>query len=194
VVKQAERSSATRLAIVEAAGLLFTERGYSATSITDILDATGISRGALYHHFPSKEDIFAVVFLKTSADAIRRAGKRTKPQETPLATLIAGCLAWIDIATEPSVARVLFQDGPLALGWERCRTLEETTSLAAMRPSIRAAVESGELEVDSVDVVARLINSLLAEAALDLLRTGGRSRKRQMVSMITAMITGLSAR
>jgi AcrR family transcriptional regulator len=194
VVKQAERSSATRLAIIEAAGLLFTERGYSATSITDILEATELSRGALYHHFPSKEDIFSVVFLKTSADAIRRAGKRIKPSETPLASLIAGCLAWIDIATEPTIARVLFQDGPLALGWERCRTLEETTSLAVMRRSIQAAVDSGEIHVESIDIGARLINSLLAEAALDLLRTGGRSRKRQMVSMITAMITGLGTR
>jgi AcrR family transcriptional regulator len=190
---QADRSASTRGAIVNSARQLFTEHGYVATSITDILEATGLSRGALYHHFASKEDIFAVVFLETSSDAIRLAGKRAKPTETPLAALIAGCLAWIDIATEPAVARVLFEDGPLALGWERCRTLEEATSLRSMRRSIQAAIDSGEVEVQSADVVARLINGLLSEAVLDLIRSGGRTRKREVSIVITTMINGLKA-
>jgi AcrR family transcriptional regulator len=195
VATQAERSSQTRNAIIGSARKLFVAQGYAATSVSDILDACGVSRGALYHHFPSKEDIFAVVFSEVSFDAIRRAGKRVNSSATPLTALVTGCLAWVDIATEPTVARVLFQDGPLALGWERCRTLEDSTSLFVMRRSIQAALDSGEIQVGSVDIAARLINGLLAEAALELTRTAGqRNQKREVTAAVTAMIHGLAVR
>jgi AcrR family transcriptional regulator len=193
VATQTERSSQTRNAIVGSARQLFVAHGYAATSVSDILDACGVSRGALYHHFPSKEDIFAVVFSEVSFDTIRRAGKRVKNSATPLSALVTACLGWVDIATEPAVARVLFQDGPIALGWERCRTIEESTSLFVMRRSLQAAVDSGEIRVGSVDVAARLINGLLAEAALELVRTAGqRNQKREVAAAVTAMIHGLA--
>ena len=186
---QADRRATTRGAIVEAARDLFAQNGYADTAITDILESAGVSRGALYHHFESKDDLFAVVFLATSSEAIRRAGTRITAT-SPLARLISGCLAWLDVATEPTIARVLLQDGPLALGWDRCRKLEEATSLGVMRRSIQAAVGSGEIEVGSIDVVARLINALLTEAALDLIRTNARGRKREIAAAITSMING----
>ncbi len=194
---QEERRTRTRAQILEAATDHFVERGYADTSITDVLDSAGISRGALYHHFSSKEDLFATVFLRTSTDAIRRASAAVPADAGALDALEAACLAWLDISARPEVARILLIDGPSALGWERCRSLEEATSLGGMRAAIRAAVAAGELSVPSVDIAARLINGVLAEAALAL-QAPARSaraaadRRRNVRRSVSAMIRGFA--
>lgn len=187
---QRERRDSTRSSILVAARTLFAKTGYSNTSIQDILDAADISRGALYHHFKTKEDIFAVVFLTTSADAVREAGNRIPAGSSPRASLIAGCVAWLDVVGEREFGQILLIDGPLALGWERARTLEETTSLGAMRAAVGRAVEDGEVEVGSVDLAARLINATLTEAALSI-RSNHAPDRETTAALITAMIEGL---
>jgi AcrR family transcriptional regulator len=187
---QAERRETTRGAIVDAAKELFVEHGFDQTSVTDILERAGISRGALYHHFAAKEDVFAAVFVMTSTDAIRQAVRRIPPNSTPIDALLAGCLGWLDAVKDPAIHRILFVDGPSALGWERLRTLEEATSLGLMRTGVARAVESKEIKVPSVDLAARLLNGLLAEAAL-ILQGGGPARRRDVRALVTAMVKGL---
>jgi AcrR family transcriptional regulator len=189
---QSERREATRGAIIDAARELFAARGFEQTSIADILELAGISRGALYHHFAAKEDVFAAVFVETSSASIRKAAARIPPDAAPLDALIAGCLGWLDAVKDPAIHRILFIDGPAALGWERARILEEATSLRLMRVGIVRAVEAQEIEVSSVDLAARLLNGLLAEAALMLQGTSA-SRRRDVRALVTAMVKGLQA-
>ena len=170
---------------------MFASRGYEATAVSDVLDAARVSRGALYHHFASKEDVFAAVFVQTSADAIRRAGAKVRRDTSARQALIDGCLGWLDVVDDPLVRQILLVDGPVALGWERARLLEEATSLGAVRAAITQAVSSGELEVASIDLAARFINAMLTEAALSF---GPRERaKRQRAGeLLAAIINGLA--
>jgi len=188
---QAERRESTRGAIVDAAQKHFIERGYDATSVSEVLESAGVSRGAMYHHFAAKEDVFAAVFVRTSSNAIRRAVTQPQGDSTAFDVLIAGCLGWLRVATEPEFAQVLLVDGPAVLGWQRCRSLEEATSLGVMRRAIAATVDAGEIVVPSVDVAAKLINAVLAEAALGLVSSpSGADRsdvERTVVAMINAM-------
>lgn len=188
---QAERRAATRSAVLDAAQSLFSEHGYGATSVSDVLARAGVSRGALYHHFAAKDDVLAAVFLQVSTDTIRAASARVKASASPRQALVDGCLAWLDAATEPATAQILLVDGPNELGWERSRTLEESTSLGVMRASVRAAVEAGELHAPSVDLTARLLNAMLAEAALGLMANPSRKTRTDTRKMITAFIDGL---
>ncbi len=188
---QSERRASTRAAIIDAAAALFGSKGYNGTSLSAVQSGAGVSRGALYHHFSSKQDVLATVFVRTSAAAIRRSAKRVPSTATPFEALTAGCLGWLTVTSEPEIAQILLVDGPTALGWERCRTLEEATSLGVMRSAIAAAADSGEIEVASVDLTARLINALLAEAALTLQRSPTRTAKRHAKTTITAMLNGL---
>lgn len=188
---QEERRTTTRKAILTAALELFATNGYDATSVGDILTAAGISRGAMYHHFASKEDVFAAVFMQTSADAIRRASTRIPANASTREALITGCLGWLDAVDDQRIRQILLVDGPVALGWERARVLEEATSLGVMRSAITRAVKAGELEVASVDLAARLINAVLAEAALSL-GPRERAKRRHAGELITAMINGLT--
>lgn len=192
VATQAERRASTRGRIVQAARDLFVSRGYSGTSISDVLTAAGVSRGALYHHFDSKEDVFAAVFVATSSDAVRAASGGVASTASPLDALVHACLTWLRVSTEPGVARILFEDGPTALGWQRCRTLEEATSLGVMRRALLTAVDSGEIEATSVDIAARLINAVLAEAALEICSSPTQRVRRDSAALVRAMIEGLA--
>ncbi len=190
---QAERRTHTRSIILDSARSHFARTGYTDTSVTDILESAGVSRGAMYHHFSSKEDLFAAVFVQTSAQAIRDAGDYVSPDSAPLDALVDGCLGWLEVVSDPITSRLLFTDGPVALGWERCRTLEEATSLGVVRAAITAAVRAGELAVQSIDVTARLINALLAEAAL-IQNTADATERAKVAADVTSLITGLSQR
>jgi AcrR family transcriptional regulator len=190
---QSERREATRGAIVSVASKLFSERGFEKTTIADILELAGISRGALYHHFATKEDVFAEVFVRTSSSAIRKAIGRIPSGAAPLDALVAGCLGWLDAVKDPAVLKILLVEGPTALGWERARTLEEATSLGLMRIAVKRAMDAKEIEVPSIDVSARLLNGLLAEAAL-LLQGASASRRRDVCALVAVMVRGLQVR
>jgi AcrR family transcriptional regulator len=190
---QSQRRESTRGAIVDSAKELFAEHGFEQTSVADILDLAGISRGALYHHFAAKEDVFAAVFVMTSSAAIRQAATRVPPDAAPLQALVAGCLGWLDAVRDPAIHRILFVDGPTALGWERARKLEEATSLGLMRAGVKRAVDAKEIEVPSIDLAARLLNGMLAEAALTL-QGASVARRRDVRALVTAMVNGLQTR
>jgi AcrR family transcriptional regulator len=163
---QAARRAATRTRLIGAARGLFVDHGYEATSTAAILAAAGVSRGALYHHFPGKQELFAAVFEQVSREAIARAVAAARPGASPLATLVTSCLAWLREARRPEVAAILLTQGPRALGWQRAREIENGTSLALMQRGLQSAVDAGEIEVESVELAARLLNAVLAEAAL----------------------------
>lgn len=176
MVRQADRRAATRARILESATALFAARGFDATSTEAILEAAGISRGALYHHFDTKQAIFEAVFRETSDQAIARAmrGAPTSPAKTspsktshsPLEALVEVCLRWLREVRKPAVGALLLEQGPQVLGWKRARDLEAETSLGLMVRSLEQAQAAGELAVDSPELAARFLNAVLAEAAL----------------------------
>jgi AcrR family transcriptional regulator len=164
---QAQRRAATRGRILDAARALLVEHGAETTTAM-VLERAGVSRGALYHHFPSREDLVAAVVETTSATAIAGAARSVPSDLAPRAALVAGCSAWLRRVSEPAVATLLFDVGPAVLGWDRCRAIEDANSLRVMRMSLRAAVTAGEMEVPSIDLAARVLDAALSELALAL--------------------------
>lgn len=163
---QAERRAATRGRLVAAGTLLFSTKGYDATTTAEILAEAGVSRGAMYHHFETKAEVFEAVFTDVSDRAIHRSTAGREHRDSPFEDLIVACLAWLDEVRAPEVATILLDQGPQVLGWERARELESRTSLALMKAALTRAAAAGEIEVRSVDLTARLLNAVLAEAAL----------------------------
>lgn len=173
---QAERRAATRKKILDSARRLFIEDGYEATTIGAVLGEAGVSRGALYHHFSSKEALAEALFETTSRDAIDRGSRAVTPGLTATETLIGGCLGWLDQACRADVAAILFDLGPTAIGWARCREIENAHSLRVLRHSIDRAVAADELSPPSVELAAITLNAVLAELALALVHDPGTSR------------------
>lgn len=161
-----ERRAATRSSIISAARECFIREGYENTHTDTILERAGVSRGALYHYFSSKRDVFEAVYVSMVEETIAHALRTRINSSSPLEELLAACSAWLKFVRKPEVAKILLDQGPQVLGWKRARDIEAESSLAPMRSSLRRANTAGEIEVASVEVTALLVNALLAEAAL----------------------------
>ncbi len=170
VSKRVARGRATREQLIEVATRLFAERGYEDTSIEAVLAAAGVSRGALYHHFAGKDSLFEAV--------VESVGERITAEMTaaiagirdPVAVVRAGALAWIDLAGDPVIQRVILIDAPSVLGYERWRNMDEQQSLGTARALLQAVADAGQLAPELVDAFAHMILAALDEMALVIAR------------------------
>ena len=188
---QADRRAATRSRLIQVARGLFARDGYEGTPTERILEMAGLSRGAMYHHFATKRDVFEAVFVQVSDEAITRAVKRSPPTDSPLEDLIGACLAWLREVRRSEVAAILIDQGPQVLGWKRARDLEAQSSLGRMTQGLERAIAAGEVRVPSVRLAARLINAALAEAALAALHHEPRTPQAAQEAAIRQLIEGL---
>ena len=189
---QEQRRAATRAKLIAAGREHFARNGYEATRTADILESTGLSRGALYHHFRDKRELFEAVFVAVSSEAIEAAGQTGSRGDSALETLLSACAAWLRVARRPEVAAILLDQGPSVLGWKRAGELESQTSLSLVMKSLERASSTGEVRVASIELTARLLNAVLAEAALAGLH-GSFSLAEQEVS-VRQFIDGLRVR
>jgi len=169
--KNVARGEATRGQLVEVATRMFAERGYEDTSIEAVLREAGVSRGSLYHHFASKEALFEAVAenVETTVgeQTVAAAGGAAGPAEA----LRAGFLAWIRLAGDPVVQRILLVDAPSVLGWERWRAMEERHALGLIRLALQAAAGQGLLQAGLADTMAHVLLASVNEVALLVARS-----------------------
>ncbi len=163
---QAERRAATRRRLIDAARERFAADGYDHTSTEQIREQAGVSRGAMYHHFASKREMFEAVFLEVSDETIQGAIGEAGSGGSRLDDLTRACLTWLREVRRPHAAAILLDQGPQVLGWQRARDLEAETSLRLMEAALAQAAAAGEIDVVSIPLTARLLNAILAEAAL----------------------------
>ncbi len=163
---QAERRAATTAAILASARVLFAERGFEATSIDDIALAAGVAKGAVYHHYPSKEAIFLEVL-----DAVHRDVAAVEPppgllRAADAVELIgAAVLHYLTVVSEPAARRILLIDGPVVIGWTRWREIDDRYFGAGAKIAIRTLLGPGASEAE-VDAATHLVMGAVMEAAL----------------------------
>jgi AcrR family transcriptional regulator len=166
---QQERTEATTTSLIGAARELFAQDGYAATSLDAVVAKAGVTKGALYHHFSGKRDLFAAVFaseqVRISGALIAAAGRKSDPWDA----FEAGCRAFIEICQEPGVQRIFLLDAPTALGWETIRELE-SGSLKLMEQGIQRAIEAGRIEDRPVKPLAHLLFGAVCETAMVVAR------------------------
>jgi AcrR family transcriptional regulator len=168
--KRAAQGRATRGQLIEVATRLFADHGYEGTSTEAVLAAAGVSRGALYHHFAGKEALFAAVVLAISDRVTAEIIEAIRDCTDPVDALRIGALAWIDLAGDPVIQRVMLVDAPSVLGWERWRAMDEGRTVGAMRAMLQAVSDSGRLPQELVEPFSHMILAALDEAALVVAR------------------------
>jgi AcrR family transcriptional regulator len=177
--KNVTRGEATRSQLIEVATRLFADRGYEDTSIEAVLREAGVSRGSLYHHFASKEALFEAV----AEDVETSVGTQTLAAADgivePVAALRAGFLAWIRLAGDPVVRRILLIDAPSVLGWERWRSMEEDHALGLIRLVLQAIADEGRLRPDLVGTLAHVLLASVNEVALLVARSDDKEMAMQ---------------
>ena len=164
--RKVEQGAATRRQIVEAAMRLFAELGYGGVSIEAVLAATGVSRGALYHHFAGKEALFEAAYEAMEADLMRRTAAATADAASPPEGLRTGCDAFLDLVQEHAVRQIVLIDAPSVLGWEKWREIDERYGFGLLKSGLAAANAGGSLPDDLVDSYAHILMAALTEVAM----------------------------
>jgi AcrR family transcriptional regulator len=168
--KNVERGRATRARVIEVATRLFAEQGYDGTSIEAVQEASGVSRGSLYHHFPGKEALFWAVLENVGARVGQQGADVARDAPDPVAALRAGGLAWIRMAGDQDVRQIMLIDAPAVLGWQRWRELDEQGPLEVIKAALAYAAEAGRIEQRHVDTFARMVLAAANEVALMIAR------------------------
>ncbi|HEY8810066.1 MAG TPA: helix-turn-helix domain-containing protein [Solirubrobacterales bacterium] len=193
---QAERSEATRDALIEAARALFAERGYAAVGTEEIVRAAGVTRGALYHHFDGKRDLFEAVYERIEVELAQRiaSGALSAGATAPLEAMRAGAEMFLRAATEPEAQRIVLLDGPSVLGWDRWREIAAEHGLGLIEATLQAAIEAGAIAEQPVRPLAHVLMGALDEAAMLVARAEDPERMRAEVGRtLDALLAGLSA-
>lgn len=155
----------TRAALIASARRLFAAEGFAGASTEAILAETEVTRGALYHHFATKQDLFAAVCEALHAEAAERVDRTASATDDIFEGLVVGCLAFIDFVVRPDVRRILILDAPGVLGWERWNDMDRRHSFGLLTAGIEQAVREGVFAGDP-EVLAVLINGALNHAVL----------------------------
>jgi AcrR family transcriptional regulator len=164
---RAFKADETRAALVRAGRKLFAEQGFHATGTSEIAALAGVTRGALQHHFPRKEDLFLAVFKQVQEDML--------PPPEPTDPLPAGAKwtalkgnldAFLDLATKAEVQRIVLIDGPAVLGWSEWRKLEAHYGLGVIMLAVEDGIAAGLIRAQQSGPLAHLILALIDEAAL----------------------------
>ncbi len=169
---QAERTEATRGKLIATGRTLFSERGFAATSTEDILGASGVSRGAMYHHFSSKTELFQAVFEAVEDDLTQQVlVAATSGGETdPMRILELGFDAFLDQCLKPEVQRIVMLEGPTVLGWDTWHELDERYAFGTLKFVLALAAESGRLEPDAVEPLSHLLLGAIMQAGMVVAR------------------------
>ena len=154
---------ATRDALVQAGLELFTERGYAGVGTEEIVARANVTRGALYHHFRDKRDLFRVVFERVEIELMRRVAARMEVPDGAWELMTAGMRSFLDACEEPSVKQIALTDAPVVLGWQEWREIDNRHGLGLTRAALEGAVEAGVLRPIAVDAMAHLLVAALSE-------------------------------
>ncbi len=164
---QAERSEATRRALLSAARSLFATHGYAGASNDAIVAAAGVSRGALQHHFVDKQSLFLAVYEQVEEEVViltAQAGMAAG-HDNPLEVLRAGCVAYLDAMLDPAMQRICAIDGPAVLSPETRDEITDRYALGLVRETVSRAVELGEIEDAPVEPLTRMLLAAVMAAA-----------------------------
>jgi AcrR family transcriptional regulator len=166
MIRQVERSNATIGAIQAAARKLFAAQGFEATSIDDIAEQAGVAKGAIYHHFASKEAIFTQVLEELQAE-IAAAPVPSAARQIPDAMdrIAAGVLRYLEAAMQPGIKRILLIDGPVVIGWGKWREIDDRYFGAGTKAALAHALGK-RVPARELDAIAHLVMGAVMEAAL----------------------------
>jgi AcrR family transcriptional regulator len=194
VPTQAERTEVTRGRLIATARRLFAAQGFAATSIEEILSEAAVSRGAMYHHFPSKTDLFQATFEQVEDELTARvlevAG--SGGETDPMRILEVGFDAFLDQCLNPEVQRIVMLDGPTVLGWDLWHELDERYAFGTIKAVLTVAADVGRIEASAVDPLAHLLLGAIMQAGMVVARSDDPlSAKKAMTDTFAGIVTAL---
>src|SRR5436309_6737989 len=190
---KAEQSEATRAALVGAAEELFAERGFAETATEAVVKAAGVTRGALYHHFTDKTELFRAVYERVEQRVIDQVEAAVAGLTDPLTILQRGADAFLDACLEPAVQRIVLLEGPAVLGWETWREIDMAYGLGMVTAVLELAMQTGAIREAPVEALAHVLLGGLNEGAMLMASSSDPDGARQRTGeALKVVIDGLA--
>ena len=193
---QAERTAATRARLLEAGRTLFATDGYAAVSTQAIVDAAGVTRGALYHQFGDKAGLFDAVYEEVERDVVAAIMTRiaAAAPATQLEAMRIGARLFLEECSSPKVQRIVLIDAPSVLGWDRWREVGMRYGLGIVEAMLMQAIADGAIPDQPTRPAAHVLLGALDEAALYVSRAADAAKAlEQMFLVCDRLITGIAA-
>lgn len=163
--RREEYAQATRDALIAAALGLFSERGYSGVGTEEIVKRARVTRGALYHHFRDKQDLFRAVHDRVEQELVESIGAQMAGVSDPWEVMLTGTRAFLDACESGPVKQIALSDAPAVLGWQEWRQIDERYGLGLMKAALAGGMQAGVLRDVPLDALSHLMLGALSEAA-----------------------------
>ncbi|MEB3983455.1 TetR family transcriptional regulator [Mycobacterium sp. 663a-19] len=192
---QAERSAETREALVAAARPLFAAHGFSEVALEAIVRSAGVTRGALYHHFADKTELFATVFEQVEAEVAARMGEAIAAagETDAIEVMRLGAAFWLDACSDPEIQRIALVDAPAVLGWTRWTEIGNRYNIGLVQALLSSAIVAGRIPPQPIEATALTMLGAMREATLYVARAEDHdTARRDAGAVIDRLIRALS--
>jgi AcrR family transcriptional regulator len=190
--KKVEHGEATRHALVAAAREMFGDRGYADTSLDEIVRRAGCTKGALYHHFSGKRDLFRAVFEAVKKELSQQAFPVQVARDDIWGDLLSRCRSFIEAHVEPRVQRIVLLDARSVLSWEEWHRVESEYGVVMLRGGLRRAVHRRVIAPQPLQALAAILVGALGEACVLVANAADRERALdEAVAIIERLLGGL---
>jgi AcrR family transcriptional regulator len=163
---KAAQSEATRTKLVKVARRLFAKRGYAAVGTEEVVKKAGVTRGALYHQFKDKKDLFRAVFEQVESEVAQGVASQALSASSPLEALHTGARLWLDACLDAEVRQIVLIDAAAVLGWDEWREIGARYGLGLLAAALQAAMDAGAIEKQPLMPLAHVTMGALDAAAL----------------------------
>ena len=193
--RKAEQSEATRNALIDAARGLFSARGFAAVSTEEIVQAAGVTRGALYHHFKDKLDLFTAVVERVEQEILERVAAAAVAESDLWEQQRVAVGAFLDGCLDPAVQRIILTDAPSVLGLAAWREIEARYGLALVRAGLQNVMDAGLIERQPLEPLAHMLLGAMAEGGLLIARADDpEAARREVGDSLDRILQGLRTR
>lgn len=192
--RREESAAATRQLLVDEAARLFSQQGFAKTSLSAIVANVGATKGALYHHFSNKEELFATCYEQQAA-RVAAVVRSVESSDDPWLDTLARCRAFLGCASMPELKAVPIQEAITVLGWQRWRTLDSAHTMGDLEQSLERLHDAGMLgpfdrQLLADSIFAILVNSMMAlSISKDRLATET-ELMRQLEAFLSGVLSG----
>jgi AcrR family transcriptional regulator len=186
------RGAATRAALLRVGRELFADRGYAGVGTEEIVARAGVTRGALYHHFADKRDLFRAVHEELEEKLVADIADQIGGIDDPWKLIVTGVRAFLDACTDPALMQISLIDAPAVLGWAQWREIDARYGLGLVSFGLQNAIDRGVLAPQPVRPLAHLLMGAMAEAAMVIANADDPAAARKEVEPpLIALLEGL---
>ena len=190
--RRAQYAEMTRAAVLEGARALFAERGFEGTSVDDIAQASQVSKGAVYHHFADKREVFAQLFGDAQEEAMAAVVAAADAVDSDWERALTASRTFLRCYVKDEQARAIVRQAPTVLDHDRICQIDEKAALPFIRDTLHRLDAAGLLHAVPIAPTARIFRSILVEATLQIAESDDPAEAyEQADTVIVALVSGL---